>query len=196
MRKLRYTHISVLLSIALPFACGDGGASDDNVFGETGQTTTGEESTTTGDDTTGPTAVDTTCADPTHTPSTEDSGSSSEGSIGQICGNGVIEGTELCDCGGMACSPAGLGGEDCVGLINPVLPDRIYTGGILDCNPASCQFLFDTCSFCGDRMINGIEECEPGEGTGESCMSLKLGDSTSELPCAENCTIDTTECMM
>jgi hypothetical protein len=108
------------------------------------------------------------------------------GSQGQACGNGVIEGTEQCDCGGMPCSPAGLGGNMCVGIVNPVFPDRYYTGGILDCSPASCQFNFVTCTYCGDENLNGNEICEDGDN-GPSCSDLGLGSSTSDLPCGPTC---------
>ena len=127
---------------------------------------------------------------------TVDGGSTDDGPIGQICGDGFITGTESCDCGGAPCTPAGLGGEMCVGLINPSIPDRIYTGGLLDCNPASCQFRFDTCTFCGDDNVNGVEQCEIGEPTGVSCMDLGMGDGVDDLPCAMDCTFDTTECGM
>ena len=107
-----------------------------------------------------------------------------DGPIGQICGDGFITGTEQCDCGGTPCTPAGLGGAMCVGLVNPSMPERVYTGGLLDCNPASCQYRFDTCTFCGDRIVNGIEQCELGEPTDVTCMDLGMGDGVDELPCA------------
>ena len=50
----------------------------------------------------------------------------------QCCGNGAIDGTELCDCGGEFCTPAGLNFAECAELTNPLFPDRIYTGGVLE----------------------------------------------------------------
>lgn len=117
---------------------------------------------------------------------TADESSSDGGNQGQACGNGIIEGTEQCDCGGMPCSPAGLGGAQCAGLTNPSFPNRYYTGGILDCSPASCKFVFTTCTFCGDGNLNGNEICEEDDN-GPSCQDLGLGSSTADLPCGPTC---------
>jgi hypothetical protein len=62
----------------------------------------------------------------------------------------------------------------------------VYTGGILDCSPASCQFVFTTCTFCGDENLNGNEICEDGDN-GPSCQDLGLGSSTADLPCGPTC---------
>src|SRR5262245_44115985 len=144
-----------------------------------------DDTTTRGESTTDPPPTDesTTAADT----GTETAGESTDGGgNGQACGNGVIEGTEQCDCGMMPCSPQGLGGAQCVGLVNPQFPDRYYSGGILDCSPASCQFVFLTCTFCGDELLNGNEICEDGDN-GPSCQDLGLGSSTSDLPCGPTC---------
>lgn len=172
------------------------------------------------DDTDGTTSNSETTAEPTpeETTDPDSSGGSSGGStgtgdsatvgssggtgpdcnVGQACGNGCIEGTEECDCGGMACSPAGLGDMQCLGLTE-LLPNgetRFYTGGILDCSPASCQFSFQQCSFCGDDNLNGMELCELGD-EGPSCQALGMGTSNSPLPCAPSCLEwDTTCCQM
>lgn len=166
---------------------------DDPIPGGT-VTPGGDDTTTTG------TPPDPTNNDDCNDDAVADTGSEDTGTttgpIGQICGDGFISGSEQCDCGGMPCTPAGLGGEMCVGLVNPSIPDRIYTGGLLDCSAASCQFNFDTCTFCGDDNVNGIEQCEQGEPTGVTCMDLGMGDGVDELPCADDCTFDTTECGM
>ncbi|MCA9710564.1 MAG: hypothetical protein KDK70_32280 [Myxococcales bacterium] len=126
---------------------------------------------------------------------TGDSGTSTDGgNHGQACGNGVIEGTELCDCGGEFCTPAGLNGAMCAGLINPLFPNRVYTGGVLDCSPASCQFVFAQCTFCGDTVLNGNEVCELDDDQGPSCQQLGMGTSNSPLPCGLDCQWDTTCC--
>lgn len=133
--------------------------------------------------------------DTTSTGADSTGASSSEGgNQGQECGNGLIEGTEQCDCGEDFCTPAGLDGAMCAGLTNPLFPDRVYTGGILDCSPASCQYVFAQCSFCGDTVLNGNEICELHDDPGPSCQALGMGSSTTPLPCGNDCQWDTTCC--
>ena len=94
----------------------------------------------------------------------------------------------------MPCTPAGLDFQECAGLINPAFPDRVYTGGILDCSAASCQLLFTTCTFCGDGNVNGNEACELAPPPDDTCASLGLGEQTEPLPCDESCQLDTSSC--
>lgn len=126
--------------------------------------------------------------------SSSDDGISGCDDNGQCCGNGIINGSENCDCGVMPCTPAGLDFAECAGLFNPVFPDRVYTGGILDCSPASCQYVFTTCTFCGDGNVNGNEACELDSPPQDSCASLGLGEQTEPLPCDESCQLDTSSC--
>ena len=125
---------------------------------------------------------------------TSDDGVSGCDDNGQCCGNGIINDTERCDCGMMPCTPEGLGFAECAGLVNPAFPERVYTGGILDCSPASCQLVFTTCTFCGDDNVNGNEACEPDPPPQDTCASLGLGDATEPLPCDESCQLDTSSC--
>ena len=61
-----------------------------------------------------------------------------------------------------------------------------YTGGTLDCNPASCRFELDQCTFCGDGRLNGMELCEVAE-LGPSCEALGEGTGVEPLQCAPDC---------
>lgn len=111
------------------------------------------------------------------------------------CGNGVICGIEDCDCGGRVCTPEGLGFAECFGQTQflPTGELRYYTGGIIDCNPASCQFDFVDCTYCGDEALNGLETCEQHLPQ-PSCQELGLGPSVEPLPCDVTCQLDTSSC--
>lgn len=142
-------------------------------------------------------AVDTTASTtlaPTSEGSSETVEPPCEEDDSQGCGNGLICGTEECDCGGMVCTPEGLGFAECAGLVNRMVPDRVYTGGTLDCSPASCQYVFTACTYCGDGTINGNETCEPDLAPQDTCASLGLGDATEPLPCDASCQLDTSSC--
>ncbi len=198
MRLLPYPAATLLASLlCAPLGCVV--AADDTATTNEVSTSQSASTSTTSDDTT---SEGTTVSPPDDTTTAADSGSdtgmssSDGGGGGQACGNGVIEGTEKCDCGGEPCSPAGLNGAQCAGLTNPQFPMRVYTGGILDCSPASCQFTFATCSFCGDGVLNGNEVCEQGDDPNVSCQDLGMGSSTNDLPCGPDCQIDTTCCEM
>jgi hypothetical protein len=188
MRSLRHTGAPLLLSLLLTqAACPD----TIIIMQPPEEESTGEVSSTTSDDTTsrGESTTTEAPADSTSTgldTSATAEDSTSDGGGGQACGNGIIEGTEQCDCGMMPCSPAGLAGAQCLGQTNAAFPDRYYTGGILDCSPASCQFVYTTCTYCGDDNLNGMELCEDGDN-GPSCQDLGLGSSTADLPCGPTC---------
>jgi hypothetical protein len=96
------------------------------------------------------------------------------------CGNGVIEGEEVCD------------GDDLGGLTCELLALR---GGTLGCLDDCLAFDLLQCmgiSMCGNAIIEGNEECDGFELGGLDCLALP-GFSGGLLVCDE-CELDTMLC--
>ncbi len=121
------------------------------------------------------------------------------------CGNGVVEGRELCDDGNTAshdgCAADCLSTETCG---NGIVDD----GEFCDCGsdaatkPASCASvnsddLAAQCDthcmrYCGDGTITGGEDCELGAALPSSCDAL--GYYRGALQCAPTCRFDVSQC--
>ncbi|MHC4443470.1 MAG: LamG-like jellyroll fold domain-containing protein, partial [Planctomycetota bacterium] len=80
-----------------------------------------------------------------------------------VCGNGVVEGTEVCD-------GSDLAGETCTSQMGSV-----YTG-TLACNPGCDGFDTSGCTTsCGNGVLDPGEECDdggtvPGDGCSDTCV--------------------------
>lgn len=110
-----------------------------------------------------------------------------------VCGNGVIEGAEQCDCGGVPCDLEGLDGKYCADVDDPAAPGPL-TGGVLDCDPLQCTFVTTQCRYCGDGMIMDAEDCEPpGVPLPETCAELGAG-AAGDAICNAECRFDTSAC--
>ena len=95
------------------------------------------------------------------------------------CGNGSIDGDEVCDGTAFAdastCYDVGLGDAS-----EPLACTRW------------CTLEFGACSACGDGMVMDPEACEPGMLDGATCVSL--GFDGGELSCTAGCAFDLGGC--
>ena len=106
------------------------------------------------------------------------------GCITWECGNGVLEGLEQCD------GTIMRDDETCESLG--------HDAGILTCFPpgstGECRFDERTCVDweCGNDVVEGEEDCEPGLVLGVDCTDL--GYSGGTLGCTPGCRYDTSGC--
>lgn len=101
-----------------------------------------------------------------------------------VCGNGQVEGDEVCD-------QTNLNGQSCT-----TIPGG-YTGGDLSCS--------NTCTFVTSQCTTGQEDCGNDElEAGEDCDGSDLGTATCQtagdftggtLGCTSTCTFDTSQCI-
>ena len=114
------------------------------------------------------------------------------GCLAAVCGDGIHQRGEQCDCGGAgsACSPAQLADQSCTTLSAPTGGN--YSGGTLGCT-AQCAFDESGCTACGDGTIDPGETCDGANLGGQTCISM--GFDTGTLACAPNCTFNTGGCV-
>ena len=136
----------------------------------TGDTTTGEPTTTTGDSdgtttttstsTTGePTTTSTTTDDPSTSTSTTTSTTTGSTTMSEpICGNGELEGMELCD------------GDDLDGKVCADFPT--YGGGALEC-AMNCTFDLGGCCLANGQPCMNDGQCCPGKACKFDVQALK-----------------------
>lgn len=190
---------SLPFGVAAMLACGVGCTQevtnpfDPGTSGMATETTVAMSTSSSGTDTDTETSESSSESSTTGEPAESSSESSSSGGpIGQQCGNGIIEGTEDCDCNAGPCTAEGLNNTSCVDVKDP-LAKGVLTGGTLGCDPASCQFDIDDCTYCGDAELNGNELCELGMPIETSCMELGEG-TAGVLTCMKDCQVDTSAC--
>lgn len=95
-----------------------------------------------------------------------------------VCGNGVIEGNEVCD-------GAALNSQTCV--------TQGFVSGSLSCS-SNCAFNTSLCSnaVCGNGIIDSGESCDGAALNSATCVTQGFDSGT--LTCANNCTFNTSAC--
>lgn len=98
----------------------------------------------------------------------------------ETCGDGTVNGYELCD------------NMDLQGL---TCQDFGFVGGVLTCS-SGCTFNFAGCSptTCGNGSVNAGEQCDGGNLGGATCVSL--GYSGGTLSCTSLCGYDVAQCAL
>jgi hypothetical protein len=99
-----------------------------------------------------------------------------KGPGGPLCGNGVREGSELCDkedLAGRICTSEGFG------------------SGTLACK-TDCSLDTAGCFQCGDGKIGGTESCDGAELGGKTCQTQ--GFDSGALGCTASCQLDLSKC--
>jgi len=94
------------------------------------------------------------------------------------CGNGYVEGGELCD-------GADLDANSCV--------TQGLDGGALSCNATCSGFDLSACTtLCGNGVRAGAESCDGADLDGNTCTTVGLDFGT--LACDGSCQFDTSAC--
>lgn len=176
--------VGLWVASAWLLACGDDASttSTDGSSSGPGSSSSGPvDLDTTGASSVGPTSESSTddTTDATTTDATTTEGSSSTGP-GLQCGNGVIEGDEICD-------GENLDGQDCASQGF----DYGELGCVADCSGFDTSFC--TIDECGSDLATGEEACDGTDLRGQTCLTQGFDSGT--LGCALNCSaFDTSAC--
>jgi len=101
------------------------------------------------------------------------------------CGDGQQRAPEECDFGDQAGDPGAIDAISCASYIGGT--------GVFTCG-ADCRWDFSGCSRCGNRILNGLEDCD-GERFADGLTCEALGYSGGRLTCLPSCRIDTRNCI-
>ncbi len=104
------------------------------------------------------------------------------------CGNGTIDGAEVCD-------TAALGGKRCDDLDGDGTLGEAgdFAGGTLACR-GDCTLDISLCEYCGDGIKNGTEACDGLATGGKTCVTEGFL-AGGQLGCLPNCSaVDISGC--
>ncbi len=128
---------------------------------------------------TGGAGTDTGKATDTTGDSTSDAGSTGGTGNEPFCGDGMVEGDEICDGSvpdGATCETEG------------------FAGGLLSCG-IDCTMDTANCTMCGNGAIDASEDCDGTEfGSNSTCADLGLGTADELLGCTADCSYDFVAC--
>jgi hypothetical protein len=125
-------------------------------------------------------STSTTQSDPSITSGDNEASSGSSGGITPVCGNDMMEGTEMCD------------GTD-VGELS--CADEGFTHGEIICTDDCLGYSTDGCHVCGNGMLDGPETCDGGVPVEATCANS--GKTEGTLSCNETtCMLDLSGCSL
>jgi len=101
-----------------------------------------------------------------------------------VCGDGLVEGFEVCDPGGEPIYPLNVNGLSCT--------DFGYLSGDLGCLADCSAYDLYYCYSCGDGVKENAEECDTLDFNGQSCISF--GFDSGSLICTPDCRISLSNC--
>jgi len=84
-------------------------------------------------------------------------------------------------------------GEDCDGTVGEATcATEGFDNGTLFCTP-ECEYNFDQCGVCGDRIISPGEDCDTEAPLMQSCIGIGLAGGN--LSCGKDCLFDVSGCL-
>ncbi len=103
-----------------------------------------------------------------------------------VCGDGKVEGLEVCDPGDPPQFPVNVNGLTC--------QDFGWESGDLGCLPDCSDYDTSNCYTCGNGTREPVEECEGNDFGGKSCVTF--GFDEGSLFCTNECKISTVNCIV
>ncbi|MCK5416502.1 dockerin type I repeat-containing protein [Candidatus Parcubacteria bacterium] len=106
------------------------------------------------------------------------------------CGDGLIEGLEICDPGGLSGAPINVGSSTCADF-NDIFGNPFISGN-LDCLTDCTDFDDTTCFTCGNTHKEDEEACDANDFGSATCATFGL--QKGSLICTPQCQISIINC--